>query len=193
MFVSNQTNQDLIWTVGDRQYSERSAGFLKRFENTMCLFSGSVRQLYSNYEIHSLRSDSRRLVALPNPNSFHDTFFNVTDSAVKPTGLFIVPSEAANDEESQALRLVYRSKKTQKFKSMPLAEGIQIVKNIYDKEGQFLPVIINKDLQFRKNNMPIMHLHRLDLDALKHASTFQLKDISMTIERKLDELVRSAG
>ncbi len=186
-------NGDLVWNVGSRRYNENIVRFLRRFENTICLFSGSVNQLYSNYEIHPVKSAPNRLVALPNQYSYHDTFFNVRPDAVRPTGLFIVPDEAANEEGTKGLRLVYRSKKTKKFKSLPLDKGMSQVKKLYEKEGNFLPVIVNRDLRFRKNNHPIMHLHRLDTNALSGVSRFQARDIETTIEDKLDSLTRLAA
>lgn len=186
-------NSDLVWNIGERQFNENTVGFLKRFEDAICLFSGSVSQLYSNYKIHSVRSAANRLVVLPNQRCHHDTFYNIDHDAVKPTGLYIIPGEAVNDGQGNGLRLVYRSKASKKLKTVPLMEGMERIKKVYEKEGNFLPVIVNKDLRFRKNNNPVMHLHRLDVDSLSGLSKFQVRDISTAIEDKLATLMDHAA
>lgn len=185
---TSSSNKDLIWNLGaDRRYPERTVGFLKRFENNLCLFSGTVRQLYSNYEIHPIAAN-QKAVALPNPRAFHDTFNHVSQDAIKPTGLFIAPSEAANDEQSRALNLVFKSSKTGKYKSLPLKEGLDKLKKQFENKGKFLPVIVNSDLRFNNNKQPVMHLHRIDTNALEGLSAFQKSDIARAIEDKLETL-----
>jgi hypothetical protein len=183
------TNNDLMWTIGERYYSESSVGFLKRFQNSLCLFSKSIGQLYSNYEIYPLRSTPNRLVALPNPNAYHDIFFNIDQDAVTPTGIYIVQTQADVNSSSNGLHMVYKSSKTGGYRAVPLKKGLEIVRKAYAKKGDFLPVIINKDLQFKENQKPVMHLHRLDLSKLKKASSMQRRNISLAIEGKLESLV----
>lgn len=184
-FNDYTSNKDLVWNLGDKNLPERTVQFLKRFENTLCLFSGSVRQLYSNYEIHPIAANDNKAVALPNPRAYHDTYSHVTREAIRPTGLFIAPSEAANDEDSKQLHLIYKSSKTGKFKSLPLEQGMRQLQKKFKDKGSFLPVILSTDLKFKLNNQPVMHLHRVDVDSLEGISEFQKKDIARAIEEKL--------
>lgn len=181
------TNQDLVWKVGNTQYAESAVQFLKRFESALCLFSNTVDQLYSNYEMMPVSNGSKRIVALPNPHAYHDTFSNVDSEAIVPTGIRIIPSELTQTDFSGNLSMLFRSKKTGKVHTMPLAEGIKKLEKTFG-EGNFLPVMINKDLHLINGNIPAMHLHRVQLDKLERLSMFQRSDIKITIEKKMAEL-----
>src|SRR5690606_8515377 len=125
IMLGSSMNQDLVWTLGGNSFPEHTFGFLKRFEAALCLFSGTVSQLYSNYEIINFGHDGRKLVALPNAFAAHDTFNNIISDAVEPTGLYIIPTEVTNMAATKKrLRLVYRCSKTGKPKSIPFHEGM---------------------------------------------------------------------
>lgn len=182
-------NRDLVWTLGGKRFSESTFGFLKRFESSLCLFSNTVGQLYSNYEIVHFGHEGTKLVALPNQFAAHDTFDNVESDAVEATGLYIVPSEITqNASDAEGLRLLYRCRKTKKLKTMPLAEGMERITNYYLPKEPFLPVMINRDLRSFKGNVPAMHLHRLRVDLLLKLSDLQIKDISSTVNSKMKAL-----
>ena len=185
--LEHVANKDLVWTIGTKVYLESAVGFLKRFESALCLFSSSVRQLYTNYEIVRVSNSSNRMVALPNPYAFHDTFNNVLGDAVVPTGMRIVPSEF-NGSGEEDLLLVYKSKRYGTTKAVPLRQGLKALEKHYGK-GNFLPVMINKDLQFINNKTPAMHLHRVDINKLNHLSDFQRSDLRLAIEDKMATLV----
>ena len=182
----SQSNQDLIWKIGNHQYAERSVQFLKRFESALCLFSNTVAQLYSNYEMVPVSNGSKRIVALPNPHAYHDTFNHVDGDAIVPTGIRIIPSELAKQDSSDRLSLLVRSK-AGKVHTMPLRLGIEKLEQHFGC-GNFLPVMINKDLQMINGQIPAMHLHRVNLDKLSRLSQFQRSDIKVTIKRKMAEL-----
>src|SRR5690606_11149813 len=74
-------------------HRERAMAFVKQFETTMCVYSPSVEQLYTNYTMYFPQEWRRKLVILPDPAVFHDTFFNIQTEAVVSTGLYIVPGE----------------------------------------------------------------------------------------------------
>ncbi len=190
MSFDSSTNEDLVWHIGDRKYPERSVAFLKRFEEVLCLFSCSVEQLYSNYEIFTADSGYSDAIALPNPYAHHDTFNHIEADSVKKTGLYIVPTEAVNDAESKSLLLMYQSQKMRRMKSLPLKQGIEQVQQKYKKISGFLPVILNKDLQVMNGAHPIMHLHYLNLNKLNFVSDLQKMDIRKTIEHKIEVLIQ---
>lgn len=183
-------NQDLIWTLGGKEFSESAYGFLKRFESALCLFSNTVSQLYSNYEIVHFGHEGRKLVALPNAFAAHDTFNNVDCDAIEATGLYIVPEEATRTSDKNGLLLLYRCSKTGKPKTLTLADGLGRVKSRYMPKEPFLPVMINRDLRSLKGNLPAMHLHRLRIDKLLKMSDLEKGDILKTVNQKMEMLYR---
>lgn len=177
--------------MGGRQFSEDTFGFLKRFESALCLFSNTVSQLYSNYEIVHFGCEGKKLVALPNAYASHDTFNNVDYNAVEATGLYIVPDEITSLHcKDQGLNLIYRSQKTGKLQSMPLADGLDKLRAKYLPSEPFLPVMINRDLKTLKSNVPAMHLHRLCVDRLLTTSDLEKCDISKTVLGKMESFYK---
>ena len=47
----HQQNSDLVWNLEKINQHKRAMNFVKQFENRFCVFSSSVRQLYTNYSI----------------------------------------------------------------------------------------------------------------------------------------------
>ena len=189
--LGKTVNQDLVWSLGGNSFPEHTFGFLKRFEDALCLFSGTVSQLYSNYEIVNFGHDGRKLVALPNAFAAHDTFNNVVADAVEPTGLYIIPTEVTNlASPEKGLKLVYRCSKTGKPKSIPLHEGLDKVRQKYLPKEPFLPVMINRDLKSLNGKIPAMHLHRLRVTKLDALSELIKMDISKTVEDKMNVFYR---
>jgi hypothetical protein len=175
---------DLVWSLDNITHKEKAASFLCLFEQSLCVFSSAVSQLYANYSIAKLSQQAGNLVVIPNPYAAHDTFQSIRRSAVIGTGLFIIPGEAVNKPDG--LYLMQRSRKTGKFSTMPLAEGINRISSNMSEDNPFLPVITNRDLRELPNRAPILHLHRLDSRKLDYLSSFQIKDISNTISKKID-------
>lgn len=189
--LSGSMNKDLVWTLGGNSFPEQTFGFLKRFEAALCLFSGTVSQLYSNYEIVHFGHDGRKLVALPNAFAAHDTFNNIESDAVEPTGLYIIPTEVTNMQTPEkGLKLVYRCSKTGKPKSIPLQDGLEKVRQKYLPKEPFLPVMINRDLKSLNGKIPAMHLHRLRVAKLDNISDLMKMDISKTVEDKMKSFYR---
>ncbi len=122
--TSQRSNHDLIWTIGNTKYAEGSIRFLKRFETSLCLFSNTVAQLYSNYEMVPVVGSSG-IVALSNPHAYHDTFSNIDHNAIVPTGIRIIPSEYIGKGNDCELTMIFGSQKSHKFITVPLADGIK--------------------------------------------------------------------
>ncbi len=177
---------DLVWNLDNITNKEKAADFLRLFERSLCVFSGAVSQLYASYSISQLSQSSGTLVVIPDPYASHDTFQSIKDSAVTGTGLFIIPAEEANKKEG--LFLMHRSRKTGKFNTIPLQEGIKRISGTMGERNPFLPVITNKDLRELPSRAPILHLHRLDARRLEHLSSFQISDIHHTIIDKMESL-----
>ncbi len=181
----NQTvNNNLVCEI-DNSTEEKTVGFLKCLEDSLCLFSGSVNKLYADFKIHSVTSYKNKVIARPRLHTQSEIFHDIPCNAVKPTGVYLFVSEAANDNHSESLRLAYKSNKTGKIKSISLKKGMKLLQKKYRNKGEFLPVILNEDFKFKKSNKQIMQLHRVDINALYFSSDFEKRDITRTVESKL--------
>src|SRR5690554_6600039 len=76
-------NNDLVWNLEAFKQRQRAQDFVLGFENKICVYSGSVSQLYTNYNIFFPKEENRKLVILPNPYAQHDNF-NGIDEAPMP-------------------------------------------------------------------------------------------------------------
>jgi hypothetical protein len=186
MNTSENSAPDLVWSLDNISDKEKAASFLRLFERSLCVFSGAVSQLYASYSISQLSHTAGTLVVIPDPYASHDTFQAKKDRAVAGTGLFIIPGEAA--KKTGGLYLMHRNRKTGKYNTIPLHDGIRRISAGMAENNPFLPVITNKDLRELPNRAPILHLHRLDARKLDHLSNFQIGDISRTITDKMDSL-----
>ena len=189
--LSRPQNQDLIWdldSIGRRELAER---FIKLFENRLCVYSESTRQLYTNYALHFPSDLGRKMVVLPNPYAFHDTLHGIEVVAVRQTGLCVLPGVVLG---KPGLLLTTQMKnggpapKTMPFKAA-LAQIISNQKKIGDV---FLPILMKGDLREFDQQTPYLHLHRLQVQKLERLSTFERDDIQQTITRKLMTLYRQA-
>ena len=91
-------NPDLAWDLGEGIDRERAIDFIMQFETTLCVYSASVEKLYSTYNIYFPREYHRKMVILPDPAAFHDTFSGVVTEAVQMTGLYIIPGELIDEQ-----------------------------------------------------------------------------------------------
>lgn len=174
-------NQDLVWKLSGFSYPEKVVSFLKRFEGSFCIFSKSVRQLYSNYELQATYGETKSVVALPNPYAHHDTFFNIPEEAVVPTGMVICPGEVGGSED---WLLCYRNDTNTGWKGTSLGKGLEQFK--FGEDDPFLPVLMNSDLRKSSTtHMPLMHLHRISVKKLHLLSELQRTDIAKTVADKI--------
>ena len=89
--LGQQQNQDLIWDLDSIARRELAERFIKLFENRLCVYSESTRQLYTNYNLHFPADYGRKMVVLPNPYAFHDTLHGIDPVASRKTGLCVLP------------------------------------------------------------------------------------------------------
>lgn len=182
-------SQQLTWNLAGIVYKEQAVNFLKRFEASLCVFSGSVEQVYANYNIWPVTADNSKLLVLPNPNNHHDTYQAVSADAVVKTGLFIVPGEAIG---KTGLYLAKRHHGSGKLQFAPLAAGLRKVAEQMPAHEPFLPVITNNDLRELNKHAPILHLHRVRPDLLKDLSHFDAGSLQKTIRAKMDKYLMCA-
>ncbi|MFT0622984.1 hypothetical protein ACMHYQ_10070 [Ectopseudomonas guguanensis] len=188
---SRPQNQDLIWDLDSMARRELAERFIKLFENHLCVYSESVGQLYTNYSLHFPSDLGRKMVVLPNPYAFHDTLHGIDRQAIRKTGLCVLPGRVVGKPGlllSTQIKDGCPAPKTMPFKPA-LAQIISNQKKIGDL---FLPVLMKGDLREFDQQMPYIHLHRLQLARLERLSSFERDDIQQTITRKLLMLYRQA-
>lgn len=173
-------NKDLVWDLDTFKQRKRAHEFVLNFENKLCVFSGSVRQLYTNYNIFMPAEENSRLVILPNPYAHHDIFQNIPDEAVQPTGLYIVPG----GEGELMLRIPVRSK-DDPFRTVPLQVGFKLVNQRRPENLPLLPILVKGDLRELDARTPCLHLHAISLKALDNISNLELNDIRRVILERL--------
>ena len=189
--LSRPQNQDLIWDLDSIARRELAERFIKLFENRLCVYSESTRQLYTNYDLHFPSDMGRKMVVLPNPYAFHDTLHGIEPQAIRRTGLCVLPGVVLHKPGLLLTSMIKEggpAPKTMAFKPA-LA---QIISNQKKAGDLFLPILIKGDLREFDQQMPYLHLHRLQIGRLERLSAFERDDIQSTITRKLLMLYRQA-
>jgi hypothetical protein len=186
--VSNSAeNNDLVWDLDAFNQRQRAIDFVLGFENKICVFSDSVEQLYTNYNIFFPREEARKLVILPNPYMPHDTFNRIKVAAVTATGMTII-SGIYKEVPTLFLRIPFKQG-TVKYRTIPLQMGLRIVQQQCAPTKPFLPVLMKGDLRELNASTPCLHLHRIHLDLLPSHSELERKDIQKVILQRLELLV----
>lgn len=179
-------NPDLAWDLDDFGDRDRAMDFVRQFESTMCVYSPSVEQLYSNYRMYFPQEWRRKLVILPDPKAFHDTFFHIQTEAVVSTGLYIVPGELVGQ---QGLYLAnVKGDRTLGDRQVPFRAGIEAIMKRRPKDDQFLPVLAKGDLRQFEQEWPVLHLHRIRPKVLERISDLDRSSLASVINEKLESL-----
>lgn len=176
-------NENLVWDLTKLSDHDRATRFAMRFQESLCVYSPPVEQLYTNYEIIVPDDDARKLIILPNPHAFHDTFSHINEDAVVQTSLFIAP-----DPQGKLQLLVPLSNGGQR--PMPLGVGLNFIQTKLGPNVPFLPVLTKGDLREFKQTMPILHLHRIVLHKVTKHSELEVRAIRKAIQ---DRLIRHFG
>ncbi len=179
-------NPDLAWDLAEFSDRDRAMEFVQQFESTMCVYSPSVEQLYTNYRMFFPQEWQRKLVILPDPMAFHDTFFNIQTDAVVSTGLYIIPGEMVG---RQGLYLAnVREDRSLGERQVPFQAGIQAIMKHRPADDQFLPVLAKGDLREFEEAWPVLHLHRLKTKILEKISDLDRSSLTSVIHEKLESL-----
>jgi hypothetical protein len=179
-------NPDLAWDLGAGIDRELARDFIMQFETTLCVYSPSVDQLYSNYHIYFPEEDDRKMVILPDPSAFHDTFHGVIGAAVTVTGLYIIPGELI-EKDGLYLANVTRER-TLGARRIPFEAGVRTIMKSRPPNDPFLPVLAKGDLRAFEQSWPVLHLHRVKLDALGDRSALDRTNIQNVVLEKLESL-----
>ncbi len=187
--TGQQQNNDLVWDMDEFQHRKLATQFVKRFENKLCVYSGSVEQLYSNYNIYFPEDEDRKMVILPHPYAYHDTFQGVPEDAIQMTGLTIVPGELIG---KQGLHLTIPLKKgadsKKRYRVVPLQAGLRAINKRRPADQPFLPILMKGDLREIENKVPALHLHSIVLEKLGSRSALERSGIRQVIFDKLPSI-----
>lgn len=178
-----QDNHDLVWNMDAFNQRQMAHEFVLNFENKLCVFSGTVAQLYTNYNIFMPAEENSRLVILPNPYAHHDIFHGIPEDAAKPTGLYVVPG----DEGELLLRIPLKSKENP-FRSVPLQVGFHLINQRRPNNLPLLPVLVKGDLRELDSRTPCLHLHAISLSCLTELSSLEVNDIRRVILERMKDL-----
>lgn len=185
---SAQANSDLIWDLQRFAKRQKATDFLQQFANKLCVYSRSVEQLYSNYDMAVDGEDADHVHILPDQNAYHDTFFNVSGHSVSATGLSIIAGDVVG-KEGLHITIPTKDKNGQrKIKAVPLQEGLSLINDSYLSDQRFLPVVVKGDLREFKASAPMLHLHRIQIKLLPDRSAMERDSIASAIEELLPSL-----
>ena len=179
-------NPDLAWDLDDFSDRERAMEFVRRFEHTMCVYSPSVEQLYTNYKMFFPQEWARKLVILPDPMAFHDTFFHIQPEAVVSTGLYIVPGELVGQTGLYLANV--KEDRTLGDRQVPFEPGMRAIMRKRPDDDQFLPVLAKGDLRQFEQAWPVLHLHRIKPKVLERISDLDRSSLAAVINEKLESL-----
>ena len=186
MLSAADQNRDLVWDLMNFKRRQLAAQFIKRFENKLCIYSGSVEQLYSNYSIYFPEEESRKMVILPNPYAYHDTFQGIPESAVTRTGMNIIPGEVLG-KSGLFLTVPVKGGEGQ-AKVIALHAALKAINARRPPHDPFLPVLIKGDLREFKQQAPMLHLHCVRLHLLGERSELERGSLRRLIEGKLPSI-----
>lgn len=182
-------NPDLAWDVEATIDMDTAKNFIMQFETTLCVYSPSVKQLYSTYNIFFPEEFHRRMVILPDPSAFHDTFNGIPNDAIDPTGLFIVSGELIG---KVGLYLANLNKdRTLRQRRIPFEIAMRKLMARRPAEDPLLPILAKGDLRGFERAWPVLHLHRIKLGALDMHSDLDLTSITNVITEKLESLFQA--
>lgn len=186
-----ENNQDLIWEFNQADQQDKSKEFINFFENKLCIFSPSVNKIYTNYNFFFPEDQQRQMVVLPNRYSFHDTLSNISQDAITPTGLHIIPGSRINKKEPYMVI----SHSNTKIKSMPIPfrKGIKLILQRLHSDNPFLPILTRGDLRQYNDTTPSLHLNRLNINKLTSLSQFEREAIKHTITKNIAKLYIDAS
>lgn len=183
-------NKDLIWDIESFRKQQRAKDLILGIENQLCVFSGSVGQLYTCYDIFFPKDENRKIVILPNPYTPHDTFHGLPEESVRPTGLFLVNKASKKGSGTELQLLIPINKAEKKYRRVPLEVGLKMINSKRDPERPFLPVVMKGDLREFNQETPCLHLRSLSLDRVSMLSELEMNAIQTVILDRLTQLAR---
>ena len=186
MDIELPENPDLAWDLEDFNHRQRATEFVMQFESTLCVYSSTVKQIYTTYNMFFPREWDSKLVILPDPAVFHDTFFHIDPKAVVATGLYIIPGELI-DKEGLFLANVDENRSLGK-RQFPFESALKAIIKNRPHSDPFLPVLAKGDLREFEQSWPVMHMHRVKPAVLAEISDLDRTSLFNVINEKLETL-----
>jgi hypothetical protein len=180
-----QAPDHLIWRLGHFDNHQRAIRFVKQFQETLCVYSAPVQQLYTNYEISVPEQDDRSLIILPNPYAYHDTYNGIPEDAVKETGITIIPGDLLGKEGLYMTLPMRDSAGNRVMRNVPLKVGLLTLMRQEKPEAPFLPVITKGDLRAFRKDAPCLHLNRIVPQMIRERSAMEVSSLQRVIRDKL--------
>ena len=177
------SNSDLVWDMARFEQRLLAQQLMLRFEKRLCIYSPSVHQIYTNFNVFFPKGVGEKMLILPNPFAHHDIFFNVPEDAVRPTGLMIVPDYYS--EDAQPLLRIPLKNQRDPFRFMPLMVGLKMLNSRRPVEQPLLPILAKGDLKELADGVPGLHLHSLSLPRLSALSPMDISSLRSAITEKL--------
>ena len=178
-------NNDLVWDLEKFRKQQRAKDLILGVENRLCVYSGSVQQLYTNYDIFFPKEENRKLVILPNPYAPHDTFHGLPEECVSATGLFVVGGDEGSEFMSLSL-IIPINRAEKKYRKVPFGIGMKMINS--KRAKPFLPVVMKGDLREFNQDTPCLHLRSLNIEKVKMLSELEVKAVESVILDRLSEL-----
>ncbi|MET1080746.1 MAG: hypothetical protein ABWY06_22270 [Pseudomonas sp.] len=184
-----QDQDDLDWNLDAISDRSEAIAFLQRFENRLCIYSGYVEKLYSNYSFVVPSEARSGITILPDEQAWHDTFSDIPASAVEPTGIHIMPGETMG-QTGLYLKVPGEHRLTAS-QELPFQQGLRLLIQRYlAKDDFFLPVLVKGDLREYEARMPSLHLHRINLKKLVNCSQLSINSLKSAVADHLIGLFR---
>lgn len=179
-------NTDLVWSVSNFSQAKLAANFISLLANRLCIYSASVEQLYTNYTVQFVDTDSASIKIVPDPDNHYDTFQNIPVEALESSGLTIIPGELVGKKGLQ-LSIPLQESEGKKIRVVPLSLGLKAINKRRSGNRLFLPVVVKGDLRALRDKVPVLHLHTIRLDKMKQLSEMERNGIRRVIQEKLCE------
>ncbi|CAM3735688.1 hypothetical protein [Parendozoicomonas haliclonae] len=181
-------NKDLLWDIATLRGKQKAVDFFKEVCGAFCVYSPSVSQLYTSYEVF-WRPGSDGLAVLPNPYAFHDTFSFIPESVITTTGIRVIPGDAVGRHEQVMISIPIKGGKMSP--PVPVERALELIRTKYQQHGrQFLPVITRGDLREFRKNSPYLHLHVMNEKLLTQMSSLDRYNVQGVICERLHRLDR---
>jgi hypothetical protein len=185
---ASASNNDLVWSVGNFSQAKVAANFISLFANRICIYSASVEQLYTNYTVQFVDTDSASIKIVPDPDNHYDTFQNIPVEALESSGLTIIPGELVGKKGLQ-LSIPLQEDERKKMRVVPLQLGLKAINKRRSGNRLFLPVVVKGDLRALREKVPVLHLHTIRLDKMKQLSEMERNGIRKVIQEKLSDWI----
>lgn len=186
----SQDNPDLFWDISSITNKTKAIHFFQSVSSSFCVYSPTVKKIYSNFEVILPKDYHSSLIVLPNPFAFHDTFNRVNEEAIKSTGILLFPGEVF---QKKGLIICITQSKTKKVQHIELDSASVFLNRLYQRRFNtpFLPILLNGDLKEFKAKSPYLHLHRFDPTAVTGLSQFEIRSITATISERFQSMLNN--